>query len=217
MKLHHFIAVVLVFMFAGVSSGYAQQTAEQLYQAGLYKEEIEGQVDAAIKIYETIINQYPENRPVAAKTQLHIGLCYEKLGNAEARKAYESVVRDYADQAEPTKMARERLSVLVGGTGLTKRRTEVAMRQIWVAGEDLIGGISPDGRYVIFEMYDKGDLWLRDLQSGEQKQITREGSMVENTFSPGIVAVSPDSRQIAYKHWMEHPCESFTVVRKDKT
>ena len=77
MKLHHIIVVVLVFMFIGVSSGYAQQTAEQLYQSGLYKEEIEGELEAAIKIYETIINEYPGNRPVAAKAYLHIGLCYE--------------------------------------------------------------------------------------------------------------------------------------------
>ena len=119
------------------------------------------------------------------------------MGNTEARKAYELVVRDYADQAEPTKVARERLSVLVGGTSLTKGRTEVAMRQIWVAGKDEPLGISPDGRYVIFSKYDSGDLWLRDLQSGEQRRITREGSWVDWTYAIGA-AISPDGKQIAY-------------------
>ena len=40
MKALHFVVVVLVFTIMGVSSGYAQQTAEQLYQSGIYKEEI---------------------------------------------------------------------------------------------------------------------------------------------------------------------------------
>jgi len=84
MKSHQFI--VFVFAFVLVPDGYSQQTAEQLYQSALYKEEIEGEMDAAIKIFETVIKQFPENRSVAAKTQLHIGLRYEKLGLKEAQK-----------------------------------------------------------------------------------------------------------------------------------
>ncbi len=198
MKTYHFIAIILFFMFVGVSSGHAQQTAEQLYQSGLYKEEIEGKLDAAIEVYETIINKYQGNRSVLAKTYLHIGLCREKLGNAEARKAYEVVVRDYADQGEPTKLARERLNILSGGKAVTTNSSEAAMRRIWVAGKDLPLDVSPDGRYVVFMMNDTGDLWLRDLQSGEQRQITREGSWVDWTFASGDVAISPDGKRIAY-------------------
>lgn len=198
MKSHHFIAAVLVFMFAGMSSGYAQQTAEQLYQSGLYKEEIEGQLDAAIKIYQTIISQYPENRSVVAKTYLHIGLCREKLGNAEARKAYEVVVRDYADQAEPTKFARERLSALAARGGKNQERTEPAMHRIWVSGESQIVGISQDGRYVIYKSIDHWDLWLHDLQSDEKRQITHEGSWGGYKFAIGPAKISPDGKQIVY-------------------
>jgi Tol biopolymer transport system component len=201
MKAHQFIVICLVFVFVLVSAAYGQQTAEQLYQSALFKEEIEGDLDAAIKIYETVIKQYPENRPVAAKTQLHIGLCYEKLGNAEARKAYEVVVRDYADQAEPTKVARERLRALTSVAGGATGSTEVAMRRIWVAGNDYPICISPDGQYVVFRVYDSGNLWLRDLQSGEQRQITREGSRVESTLASTSAAISPDGKWIAYSWW----------------
>jgi len=198
MKSYHFIAVVLFFMFIGVSSGHAQQTAEQLYQSALYKEEIEGQLDAAIKIYETIIKQYPDNRSVAAKTQLHIGLCYEKLGNAEARKAYERVLRDYADQAEPTKLARERLSALTVGEGKTTGSAELALRRIWVSGQNQFVGISRDGRYVILNLPESGDLGLRDLQTDEQRQITHEASQVDWTGVNGPATISPDGKQITY-------------------
>jgi len=198
MKSHKLIVVVLVFAFVLVSSGYGQQTAEQLYQSALYKEEIEGEMDAAIKIYETVIKQYPENRSVVAKTYLHIGLCHEKLGNAEARKSYERVVSDYADQTEPTKLARERLSALsIAGAG-TIERTEPAMSRIWVAGKNLIVGSSQNGRYIAIYSNETGDLWIHDLQSGEDRQITHEASGVEYRFAAGSAAISPDGKQIAY-------------------
>jgi tetratricopeptide (TPR) repeat protein len=191
MKSYQFIVVILVFAFFLVSAGYGQQTAEQLYQSALYKEEIEGEMDAAIKIYETVIKQYPENRPVAAKALLHFGICKERLGLKEAQQAYERVVRDYADQPEPTKLAKERLNFLTGRAVVATSRSEAAMRRIWVAGKDEPFGISQDGRYVVFSMYDSGDLWLRDLQSGEQRRITREGSWVDWTYASDA-AISPD-------------------------
>jgi len=206
MKSHQFIVVILVFAFVLVSSGYGQQTAEQLYQSALYKEEIEGEMDAAIKIYETVIKQYPENRPVAAKALLHFGICKERLGLKEAQQAYERVVRDYADQPEPTKLAKERLNFLTGGTAGTTNRSEAAMRRIWVARKDEPLGISPDGRYVVFSMNDSGDLWLRDLQSGEQRRITREGSWVDWTYAINA-AISPDGKQIAYNWVVRSPRE----------
>ncbi|HBE40599.1 MAG TPA: hypothetical protein DDW27_05240 [Bacteroidales bacterium] len=197
MKSHQFIVVVLFLAFSLVSVGYGQQSAEQLYQSALYKEEIEGEMDAAIKIYETIVKQYPDNRPVAAKALLHFGICKERLGLKEAQLAYELVVRDYADQAEPTKLARERLNILSGGKAAANISSEASMRRIWVAGKNQPLGVSPNGRYVVFGMNDTGDLWLRDLQSGEQRQITREGSWVDWTYASDA-AISPDGKQIAY-------------------
>lgn len=200
MKARHIIPVFLICMFAGVSSGYSQQTAEQLYQSGLYKEEIEGQLDAAIKIYQTIISQYPENRPVAAKTYLHIGLCNEKLGNAEARKAYEHVVSDFADQTEPNKVAKERLSAIIAGGGVTTSRTDVLMHRILKTdnGYNPIAGISQDGKYVILNK--NGDLWLHNLQSGEQRQITHEASWVDWSFAYGNASayISKDGKWMVY-------------------
>jgi tetratricopeptide (TPR) repeat protein len=182
MKSYHFIGIILFIAFGAVATGYGQQTAEQLYQSAIYKEEIQGELDAAIKIYETIFKQYPENRQVAAKALLHSGICKERLGMKEAQKAYEQVVRDYADQSEPTKIARERLSAITGGAGGTAARsTEVVMRRIWVSGKNQIVGISADGRYVVYNLNETGDLWLHDLQSGGESQITHEASKTKRS------------------------------------
>ena len=81
------------------------------------------------------------------------------------------------------------------------RSTEVSMRQIWVAGKDMPICISPDGRYVVFGIYDSGNLWLRDLQSGEQRQITRDGSRAEGMIASTSAAISQDGNWIAYNWW----------------
>ncbi|MDP3643744.1 MAG: tetratricopeptide repeat protein [Bacteroidota bacterium] len=199
MKSRHFIVVVLVFTIIGVSSGYAQQTAEQLYQSGLYKEEIKGELDAAIKIYETIINQHPDDRQVAAKTLYHLGLVNEKMGKQKANEYFTRLVNTYPDQTELVALAKARLKVLGGGTATTS--SEVAMRRIWKAGNDWPFGISPDGKYVIFTAAEDNDIWLRDLQTGEKKRITRYGPTVEWMGSTGLAAISQDIKQIVFSWW----------------
>jgi Tol biopolymer transport system component len=193
--------IMAISMILGSYQSVAQ-TAGELFSKAIQLEEVKGELEKAIEVYQTIITQFSADRQIASKAQLHIGLCYEKLGNTEARKAYELVLSDYADQAEPTKMARERLKALIGGSGGTAARsTEVSMRQIWVAGKDMPICISPDGRYVVFGVYDSGNLWLRDLQSGEQRQITRDGSRAEGMIASTYAAISQDGNWIAYNWW----------------
>ncbi len=182
MKAHYFIVVILVFMFTGLSSGYEQQTAEQLYQSGLYKEEIEGDLNAAIKIYETIINKYPGNRSVGAKSYLHIGLCYEKLGLGEAQKAYRKVVDNYPEQKQEVAVARENLNRLLASVDVPHKPT---FRKINIPTE-LSGTVklSPDGKNLLMGADNK--LWALPLEgnlgpgfSGTPNQIDTDGTEVE--------------------------------------
>jgi tetratricopeptide (TPR) repeat protein len=113
MKTSYFITISLVLAITGLLPVNAQQTAEQLYQSGLYKEEIEGDLNAAIKVYETIIDKFPENRSIGAKTYLHLGLGYEKLGVGEAQKAYRKVLDNYPEQKQEVAMAKENLERLL--------------------------------------------------------------------------------------------------------
>ena len=93
-----FSAFVLLFLFVDLSS---QQTAEELFEKALYMEEAQGDLQKAIGLYEQILKQFPENREIAAKAQLHIGLCYEKLGLQEAPKAFQKVLDDFPEQKKP--------------------------------------------------------------------------------------------------------------------
>jgi Tol biopolymer transport system component len=194
MKSNHFITVVIVFMFIGLSSGYAQQTPEQLYQSALYKEEIEGEMDAAIKIYETIIKQYPENRPVAAKALLHSGICKERLGMKEAQKAYERVVRDYTDQSDIVSQAKVRLAVL-NSPGDKKG---FVTRRILQDATSVEGRLTADGRFITGLNLEKGDVYQFDIKSGQKSVIKNTGTWSELDMESMFQVLSPDGKQIVY-------------------
>jgi Tol biopolymer transport system component len=182
MKPHQFIVMVLILAFVGFSSGFAQQSAEQLYQSGLYQEEIEGDLEAAIKIYETIISSYVDNRPVAAKTYLHIGLCYEKLGLNEAQKAYRNVVENYPEQTAEVALARKNLNRLLAAVDVhhkpTFRKINIPTELPWTVK------LSPDGKTL--SLVSDKKLWALPLEgnlgsgfSGTPVQINTDGTEVE--------------------------------------
>ncbi|MDP2982850.1 MAG: tetratricopeptide repeat protein [Candidatus Latescibacter sp.] len=194
MKSHTLVVAVLAFAFICVSAGYTQQSAEQLFQSGLYKEEIAGELDNAIKIYEMIISKYPGNRSVAAKTQLHIGLCNEKLGNAKARTAYERVVREYADQSEIVAQARVRLAAL-GGPGASGG---LVTRRVLADASGVGGVLTADGKYIRGIDWETGDMVQFEVASGQKSRITNKGSWSETDKSYENQAFSRDGKQIAY-------------------
>jgi Tol biopolymer transport system component len=132
-------------------SGFIQQSAEQLYQSGIYKEDVEGKLEEAIAIYQEIIKKYPQNNPVAAKALFHMGLCYEKVGNQEAQKAYQRLIADYPGQKEEVALAKGRLAELTKMAGpapqkpnFRKIRTPFGIPQ-WSGGR-----LSPDGKTLAF-------------------------------------------------------------------
>lgn len=108
------IIVILFYclMISLTISGQDKQ-AEKLLRDAIYQEEVNGDLNDVIKMYESIVTKFPDNRAVAAKAQLHIGICYEKLGLKEARKAYDKVVNNYPDQKNMVTMAKERLTRLM--------------------------------------------------------------------------------------------------------
>lgn len=180
MRLRQVVTTMLAMaaMFAGPKPAHSQQTAEEIYQAGLYQEEVQGDLEQAISIFERILREFPQNRAVAAQAQLHIGLCYEALGRNEAQRAYELVIRDYADQPDVVARARARLGALapvpLGGRGPVARLIFTSLNPADEVIENP-GGIipSPDGRHVA--LTERHALWIRDLVTGGLERVTPEG------------------------------------------
>lgn len=171
------------------------KSAEVLLGAALHQEEVEGNLEAAIGIYKKILADHPGNRPLAATALLRMGQCYERLGKDEARKAYERLVLEYADQPEQAEHGRRRLAALAGPrpAALTIRRLENPPQSV--------GAVSLDGRYMSFSNW-QGNLAVRDLQTGENRRLTSEGNLGEIgaavTQQAWKSAWSPDGKQIVY-------------------
>ena len=167
-----------------------------LFEKAKFAMETKGDLNSAIKLFNEIIKKYPGEREYAAKSQLYIGLCYEKLGNAEARTAYERVVREYGDQADVAAEARTRLAALAGGGGASGRST-LAVRRVRTG--DIQGQVSPDGRFLSFTDWEEGgNLAIYDVATGETRLLTETGSLSTSAGFAEYSVPSPDGRSVAY-------------------
>jgi len=101
-----------ILLLAAVAIAQSNASLEVQLKAAMNKELVDGDLEGAIELYKQIAASPNGQRPVVAKALLQMGLCYEKLGNDEAQKAYEQVLSKYADQTEIASQARERLAAI---------------------------------------------------------------------------------------------------------
>jgi len=179
-----------------------EQQAEQLLSEAIYQEEVNGDLDKAIKAYQLIINQYPDNRNVSAEAYFHMGMCYEKLGKQEAMKAYQEVIRNYSDQKEVVARARERLSRLEQPSKKSDKPEGIKIRQIWKQPYlDFLGTVSFDGRSLAYIYWGEGDVAVHDLITGEDRILTHEADLEDSTHFAQSPVISKDGSKIAYYWW----------------
>jgi Tol biopolymer transport system component len=193
MRLKLLVWICLGFVLAFGSLGIAQQTAEKLFQSGLYAEEAEGDLQKAIQIFRQVIQKFPGRNEIAAEAQLHIGLCYEKLGESEAIKAYELVLKNYSGQAKQVAEAKARLAAL--------RKEEAAglsMSRLLPPGVYLeCQTLSPDGTNVAGIDFSKGqNVAVYDLAAHKLQFITNYDWNGMYTY---VTIWSPDGREVAFQ------------------
>jgi len=104
--------ITIIFLLAvGLLSPVASaKTTSVLLQEGLYAEEIEGDLDGAIKIYEQVIAKGKEAQQAAAQATYRIGMCFLKKGNkAKAADYFQQIVSNYQDAKGLVEKATEQL------------------------------------------------------------------------------------------------------------
>ncbi len=183
---------LLATVLAGTPPQKRNASAEELMGAALHQEEVKGNLESAIALYKKVVAEAGSNRALAAKALVGMGQCYEKLGNNEARKAYERVVREFADQKDLAAQARARLAAMVGAPA------SVRTRLLWDNAIDLWGRTSADGRYFSFVDWSSCDLGFRDLITGENRKLTNIGGCAKAQAEVEASAVSPDGKRIAF-------------------
>lgn len=193
MKSRISITLTIVVLALWSPRPFAQQNrGEVMLRAAVETETVKGDLRGAIEQYKKVIEA--GDRTVAVKALLHMAECYQKLGDAEAQKVYERVVREYPDQKEAV-VARARLD----GSGSARRATATTLRTIWTGPKvDPNGAVSPDGRFLTFTDGDTGDLAIHDLTTGADRRLTNKGSWAQSSALAEDSVVSRDGKYVAY-------------------
>jgi Tol biopolymer transport system component len=207
------LAVLAVIIFVALTLVPAApqkpgETADALYGAALHLEQMQGQFEQAIAAYQKVITAPGVTRLLAARAQLHIGICYERLGNRDARQAYEKVIRDFADQPAILREAQTRLAAM-SRPGAT---IGAVIRQV-LLGDELgsPGPPSPDGRHLAFFAAKTGDIAIFEIATAAIRKITHFQPKGEDAEFALEMQWSPDGERIAYTHLARS--ERFTDLR----
>ena len=209
-----FVLFVLIAALAAVIEGQTSPQYKVLFEKAKFTMETKGDLNGAINLFNDIIKKYPKEREYAAKSQLYIGLCYEKLGVREAQKAYRKVVDNYPEQTEAVKLANEKLGLLLKAEAIVgKEDKEFRIRRV-KEGLDLNvpGPVSPDGRYILYAD-DALDLAVYEIATG-QKRILVKGDIYSDAYSS---LWSPDGKMVAYVWYDIYNQIDLRIARADGT
>lgn len=198
-----FMVVLLMIGVSLLFSGLVmQESVKELFERGIYLQETRGDLEAAITIFQKIVKDFPKERETAARAQLQIGLCYEKLGLEGALKAYEDVISNYGEQKDVVAKARVLLSKLEQFDVKFKEPEGIRIKQIWKKPYlDFLGTISSDGQFLSCTDWGKGDLAIYNLLKGENRVLTHDATFESPQHFVIGSAISKNGKKIAYSWW----------------
>jgi Tol biopolymer transport system component len=138
-------------------------------QAGIEKENVDGDLNAAISIYQKIASNATAPREVRAKALLRLAGCEEKLGK-QAKQVYEQIVREYSDQPAAAQ-ARTRLAAIKQQDHPSAPATMTARKIEW-AKLGYVTAHDTDGERATFLGQD-GNLFFGDLAGRNRHLVYR--------------------------------------------
>lgn len=105
--------IAALLLATGLLAGAATNDLSGLLQKGLFEEEANRNLDAAISAYQSLTKAFDQDRRLAATAVFRLGECYRKLGKTnEAVASYERILRDFADETTLATLSRQNLAGL---------------------------------------------------------------------------------------------------------
>ena len=195
------IILIVILLLVFTTAAFGQQKGYDLFQKALTKEKAEGDLEGAIEIYKKIVEKFSQDRTLAAKAQLHIGLCYEKLGLSEAERAFQSVLDNFPEQSEVVTLARQKISSLqIAKRVIEKGTDDLSLQMIYEYGAYVdLGAPSPDGQYLSYINWNKPCLSFYEIRSEKIIDIPNTTGSWEGDIKWAESSIwSPDSKYLAY-------------------
>ncbi|HLP08357.1 MAG TPA: tetratricopeptide repeat protein [Opitutaceae bacterium] len=78
-----------------------QPTIAELMELGVYSEETKGDIDAAMKVYQQILDDAKTGQSIAAQALFRLAICHDKKGDiATAAATFERLIKEYPAEKE---------------------------------------------------------------------------------------------------------------------
>ncbi|HYO80933.1 MAG TPA: tetratricopeptide repeat protein, partial [Bryobacteraceae bacterium] len=173
------------------------QSPDVRFRAAQHKETVEGDLRAAIHIYQQVADGKDSSRGLAAQALLRIGRCYERLGNTESKKVYQRVLSHFGDQTPAANEARARLAASAApAAGRSGELTATRLfRFAEPSGPRQGENVATDGRSIFhfvpegaLEFARSSALVATDLSTGRQRVL------MKGEFGPFGLSLSPDGK-----------------------
>jgi hypothetical protein len=121
------LIVILLLLTAAAHSQQPIAALDKLFASAQHKATVEGNLRGAVEDYKRIVAGAGKDRSVAARALLLMAEAYQKLGDAEAQKTYQQIVRDFPEQKDAVDLARARLQPTRGSNAGTTQRDVPAL------------------------------------------------------------------------------------------
>lgn len=180
----------------------AQSKAEVALQAAIETDTVQRDCRKAIKEYQKLASE--KDRRVAVTALMHMAGCHRRLGDAEAGRIYERVVKEFQDQPDAVADARARLHAMAVPSRTFQNRLLLPSDDI----DELSVDVSSDGRFLAtirFEEPDKQTVVVRDLETGVIRAVSDTFATRDNIHMLSA-RFSLDGKQLVYQ-WCNSQCE----------
>jgi Tol biopolymer transport system component len=168
-----------------------------LYQEGLYLQEVKGDLPKAIEVYQSIVTRYASDKAMVSRALFQLATCYETLGQPEALSTYQRIVRDFAGETAVAAAARTKVAAM---SPVRAQVDPLAPRRMFAIDmpTSTSADISPSGGQFVTGL--GTDLVIRDTATGQQTMLIAGSSSGRALFP----LFSRDGRQVAYA-WQWFP------------
>jgi|GEM_PF-1199551 len=107
--------ILILTLFLGATPLFADtNNITALIQRGLFEEEANHNLPAAMEAYQSAISEHDKDRKLVATAIFRLGECYRKQGKtAEANTQYQRIVSEFPDQPQLVSLSRQNLGSTV--------------------------------------------------------------------------------------------------------
>jgi ankyrin repeat protein len=190
------VALAAIAFFPGaVPAGAATNELTSILQKGLFEEEANRNLDAAIAAYQSLVTQFDKDRQVAATAAFRLGECYRKLGKTnEAAVQYQRIIREFSDQNTLATLSRQNLagmglpaptSTALSSSAARQEQRNLLEKQIQLSEQDVA-----EAR----KKFESGLVPQTEVRSAEREVLRLKQELAAlDARGPELLSLAPDA------------------------